>query len=34
MLQDQLKLGRLTLVLSGRNDWVNTADNNRLAPSR
>jgi iron complex outermembrane recepter protein len=31
--QDQLKLGRLTLVLSGRNDWVNTADNNRLAPS-
>jgi iron complex outermembrane receptor protein len=31
--QDQLKLGRLTLVLSGRNDWVDTADNNRLAPS-
>lgn len=31
--QDQLKLGRLTLVLSGRNDWVNTFDNNRLAPS-
>jgi iron complex outermembrane receptor protein len=31
--QDQLKLGRLTLVLSGRNDWVNTLDNNRLAPS-
>jgi iron complex outermembrane recepter protein len=30
--QDQLKLGRLTLVLSGRNDWVNTADTNRLAP--
>jgi iron complex outermembrane receptor protein len=30
--QDQLKLGRLTLVLSGRNDWVNTLDNNRLAP--
>ncbi len=31
--QDQLKLGRFTLVLSGRNDWVNTLDNNRLAPS-
>jgi iron complex outermembrane recepter protein len=31
--QDQLKLGRLTLVLSGRNDWVNTSDNNLLAPS-
>jgi iron complex outermembrane receptor protein len=31
--QDQLKLGRLTLVLSGRNDWVNTFDNNQLAPS-
>jgi iron complex outermembrane receptor protein len=31
--QDQLKLGRLTLVLSGRNDWVDTQDNNRLAPS-
>src|SRR5712664_4983495 len=31
--QDQLKLGRLSLVLSGRNDWVNTLDNNRLAPS-
>jgi len=31
--QDQLKLGRLTLVLSGRNDWVTTLDNNRLAPS-
>ena len=32
--QDQLKLGRLSLVLSGRNDWVNTADNNRLLPSQ
>ncbi len=31
--QDQLKLGRLTLVLSGRNDWVNTSDNNRVLPS-
>jgi iron complex outermembrane recepter protein len=28
--QDQMKLGRLTLVLSGRNDWVNTGDNNHL----
>ena len=32
--QDQLKLGRLTLVLSGRNDWVNTADNNTWRPAR
>jgi iron complex outermembrane receptor protein len=31
--QDQLKLGRFTLVLSGRNDWVNTFDSNHLAPS-
>lgn len=31
--QDQLKLGRFTLVLSGRNDWVSTLDNNRLLPS-
>jgi iron complex outermembrane receptor protein len=31
--QDQLKLGRFTLVLSGRNDWVNTFDNNHLTPS-
>jgi iron complex outermembrane recepter protein len=31
--QDQLKLGHLTLVLSGRNDWVNTFDNNQLAAS-
>jgi iron complex outermembrane receptor protein len=31
--QDQLKLGRFTLVLSGRNDWVNTLDNNRIVPS-
>jgi iron complex outermembrane recepter protein len=29
-VQDQLKLGRLTLVLSGRNDWVNTLDSNRI----
>jgi iron complex outermembrane receptor protein len=32
--QDQLKLGRLTVVLSGRNDWVTTSDDNRLAPSQ
>jgi iron complex outermembrane receptor protein len=32
--QDQLKLGRLTLVLSGRNDWVNTFDDNRRAPNQ
>jgi iron complex outermembrane recepter protein len=32
--QDQLKLGGLSLVLSGRNDWVNTFDNNRLGPSQ
>jgi iron complex outermembrane receptor protein len=31
--QDQLKLGRFTLVLSGRNDWVNTLDDNRIASS-
>jgi iron complex outermembrane receptor protein len=31
--QDQLKLGRFTLVLSGRNDWVNALDNNRIGPS-
>ncbi|WP_411194525.1 TonB-dependent siderophore receptor [Rhodopseudomonas sp. BAL398] len=27
-LQDQIKLGRFTLVLSGRNDWVNTVNDN------
>jgi iron complex outermembrane recepter protein len=32
--QDQLKLGRLSFVLSGRNDWVTTDDDNRLAPSQ
>jgi iron complex outermembrane receptor protein len=26
-LQDQIKFDRLTLVLSGRNDWVGTVDN-------
>lgn len=30
-LQDQIKLGRLTLVLSGRNDWVSLNDDSRLA---
>ena len=24
-IQDQIKLGRFTLVLSGRNDWVSTS---------
>lgn len=26
-LQDQIKIDRLTIVLSGRNDWVGTVDN-------
>jgi iron complex outermembrane receptor protein len=30
-LQDQIKLGRFTLVLSGRNDWVDVNDNSRIA---
>jgi iron complex outermembrane receptor protein len=30
-LQDQMKLDRFTLVLSGRNDWVDTQQFNRLA---
>ncbi|MET0970110.1 MAG: TonB-dependent receptor, partial [Tardiphaga sp.] len=29
--QDQIKLDRFTLVLSGRNDWVDTSDVSRLA---
>lgn len=29
-LQDQIKLGRFTLVLSGRNDWVSLSDDSRL----
>lgn len=29
-LQDQIKLDRFTLVLSGRNDWVETSNDNRL----
>ncbi len=31
--QDQIKLDRWTLMLSGRNDWVNTEDNNRIGAS-
>lgn len=31
-LQDQIKLDRFTLVLSGRHDWVNTNGKNALAP--
>jgi iron complex outermembrane receptor protein len=31
--QDQLKLGRLTVVMSGRNDWVTLNDDNLLGPS-
>jgi iron complex outermembrane receptor protein len=33
-LQDQIKLDRLTLVLSGRNDWVNTNNDNHAGPSQ
>ena len=33
-VQDQMKLGRLTLVLSGRNDWDHIDDNNRIGPSQ
>jgi iron complex outermembrane receptor protein len=29
-VQDQVKLDRLTLVLSGRNDWVGTNNENRI----
>lgn len=29
-LQDQVKLGNFTLVLSGRNDWVETTQDNRF----
>jgi iron complex outermembrane receptor protein len=32
--QDQIKLDRFTLVLSGRNDWVATDSNNHLAPGQ
>lgn len=32
-VQDQIKLNRLTLVLAGRHDWVQTDVDNRLFPS-
>jgi iron complex outermembrane receptor protein len=31
-VQDQIKLDRLTLVLSGRNDWVSTNNNSHIGP--
>ncbi|MGJ5176154.1 TonB-dependent siderophore receptor [Bradyrhizobium oligotrophicum] len=31
--QEQMKIGQLTLVLSGRNDWVDTDLNNRIGTS-
>jgi iron complex outermembrane receptor protein len=33
-LQDQIKLDRFTLVLSGRNDWATTANDNRIGDSQ
>jgi iron complex outermembrane receptor protein len=32
--QDQIKLDRLTLVLSGRNDWVATNNDNHIGPGQ
>ncbi|MCG7393631.1 TonB-dependent siderophore receptor [Microvirga sp. ACRRW] len=32
-VQDQIKIDRFTLVLSGRHDWVNTDNTNTLFPS-
>jgi len=32
-LQDQIEIGRLNVVLSGRHDWVETEVDNRLAPA-
>ncbi|WP_442893402.1 TonB-dependent siderophore receptor [Bradyrhizobium sp.] len=32
--QDQIKLDRFTLVLSGRNDWVATDNDNHIGPSQ
>ncbi len=32
-LQDQIRLGRITLVLSGRNDWVKTDNDNHIGAS-
>ena len=34
MLQDQIKLDRFTLVLSGRNDWVSTNNANHIGPGQ
>jgi len=33
-LQDQIKIDRFTLVVSGRNDWVSTDNNNNSGPSQ
>ena len=33
-LQDQIKLDRFTLVLSGRNDWVSTNNDNHIGPGQ
>jgi len=33
-LQDQIKLDRFTLVLSGRNDWVATTNDNHIGASQ
>lgn len=33
-LQDQIKLDRFTLVLSGRNDWVETNNDNRIGANQ
>lgn len=33
-LQDQVKLDRLTVVLSGRQDWVDLLNHNRLGPDQ
>jgi iron complex outermembrane recepter protein len=32
--QEQMKIGKLTLVFSGRNDWVDTDLNNRIGASQ
>jgi iron complex outermembrane receptor protein len=32
--QDQMKLDRFTLVLSGRNDWVSTINDSRVGPNQ
>ena len=33
-VQDQMKIGRLTVVASGRNDWVTLDQNNLIGPSQ